>query len=126
MTDLNRLQDETHDDPHAEASAAGGREAAEPTEPKMATGRADGDGPENELADVDITEDDRIPNPAPGQPVLGPDGLPRKKRRRGTRGGQRRKKPAGAGGGAASPMGAAGRSGSDDADEDSDDEQDDV
>jgi ribonuclease E len=100
MTDLNRLDDETHGDPTPDTRAV---------PPVEAMLEASGD-----LADVEVSEDDRIPTSLPGQPVLGPDGLPRKKRRRGTRGGQRRKKPAGAGGtGSASDTGA-----SDDASDD--------
>ena len=65
MTDLNRLHDETHDDPHAEPSASGGREVTEATEapdttpestpePRMATGRADEDLTDGEIAITDF------------------------------------------------------------------------
>jgi ribonuclease E len=82
MSELERLEDETHDQaPEGSSSAP---VASDETVSPLSTS----------------------PDSSSAGPTLGPDGLPRKKRRRGTRGGQRRKKPAGTGG-AASSNGAA-------------------
>jgi ribonuclease E len=116
MTDLNRLDDETHDDSRSEAPAV-----PESTDVERADADRSGEPEVSvELVDVDVADDDRIPNPAPGRPLLGPDGLPRKKRRRGTRGGQRRKKPAGAGAAGGEPA----RTGAADDGDDPDDHDD--
>ena len=90
MSDLNRLQDETHEE-HTPAAAA--MDAAAPNVPATtAEAPVIPGGP----ADPEAA--------APGTP--GTNGEPpKKKRRRGTRGGQRRKKPAGAGGAAGVPGG---------------------
>jgi ribonuclease E len=108
MSDLNRLQDETHDESHPAPAPA--MDIAAPPEP-------------TETASTSESAT------APGALASGTNGeAPRKKRRRGTRGGQKRKKPAGAGGaaGGARPASAGGAnraaSGAADADDDDGDD----
>src|SRR4051812_23985724 len=92
MSDLNRLQDETHDESHPAPTPA--TESAAPA-PMIEPG-----------ADLTIEPEDSGAGGAPGANGE----APRKKRRRGTRGGQRRKKPAGTAGGGESASAARGDS----------------
>src|SRR4051794_40530728 len=85
MSDLNRLQDETHDESHPALTPATDSAAPAPTiEPGS-----------------DLTIESEPDSAAGGAPDANGE-APRKKRRRGSRGGQRRKKPAGGGGAGAS------------------------
>ena len=102
MSDLNRLQDETHDEAHPVVSSA--TDTAASTVPA--------DGPIGDRGNETGTAADGGAPGANGE-------APRKKRRRGTRGGQRRKKPAGAGGaGGARSSGGADTDDPDDTDDD--------
>ncbi len=104
MSDLNRLQDETHDEQHPVVAPA--TDTAAPIAPAEAAPVGDR-GPETGSGD----------GPGAGGAPGANGEAPRKKRRRGTRGGQRRKKPAGAGA-AGGAGGAARSSGAGDSDDD--------
>ncbi len=120
MTDLNRLQDETHGEPRVEAdapsaSADAGRAAA-PTADTTDGNATEASAPEASAAGATRADGEARPD---GE-------APRKKRRRGTRGGQGRKKPGSTAGGAARTGGAGTARDSDGETDDDDDADDDA